>query len=93
MGTVTGTLTVTLLSFTDTTAEPAATPLTVTTLLLTDTVAIPPFDELAETVPEYPLAVSFPVAPTASDSEAGDTVMDLVTVTGRLMLGVFASRT
>ena len=90
---MTGTLTVTLLSFTDTTAEPAATPLTVTTLLLTETVATLVLAELAETAPEYPLAVSFPVVPTASDSEEGDTVMDFVTVTGRLTLGVFASRT
>jgi hypothetical protein len=67
--------------------------LTVTTLLRTDTVAILPLDERAETVPEYPLAVSFAVLPTASDTEAGDTVMDLVTVTGRLTLGVVLSRT
>ncbi len=39
--TVIGTLTVTLLSLTDTSVLPAVTPLTVTTLLLTETVATP----------------------------------------------------
>ena len=50
--TVTGTLTVVLLSFTATTALPAATALTVTTLALTDTVATPVFADVAETAPE-----------------------------------------
>ncbi|MBK8741859.1 MAG: hypothetical protein IPM02_21165 [Betaproteobacteria bacterium] len=54
--TVTGTLTVTLLSLTATTVLPAAMPLTVTTLALTEIVAMPVLPEVAETLPELLLA-------------------------------------
>jgi hypothetical protein len=85
---------VTLLSLTDTLAEPAATPFTDTTLPLTETtVATALLEELAEMVPEALLTVTVPVAPAESDSDAGDTVIDGVTVTGRLTLPDLVSRT
>jgi hypothetical protein len=90
---VTGTPTFDRLSFTVTVAEPAAIPLTVTTLLLTEADATPVFDEAAEMAPEKLLTVSFAVVPAASDNDAGDTVIDNETFTGKLMFDVFASRT
>jgi hypothetical protein len=90
--TVTGTFTVDLLSFTATTVAPAAMPLTVTTLALTETVATPLFADAADTVPEKLLAVTFPVVPTVSEIDVGDTVIDGVTVTGKLTFRVLASR-
>jgi hypothetical protein len=86
---------VVLPSFTVTGVLPVATPLTVTTLAFTETVAMPGLPGVAETAPAAWLTVAEVLAPTATDIDVGAIVIvaAAVTVTGRVMFALTASRT